>query len=67
MIKGFPKRLTKEINKFVPEDMKEEVKVIACSERELSAWIGGSILSSLSNMDSRWFTKTKYEEMFQTF
>ena len=67
MMKGFPERLTKEIKKFAPEDMKEEVKVIATPERELSVWIGGSMLNQFLFMESKWVTKTKYEEMFQSF
>ena len=42
--------------------MKEEVKVIASPERKFIAWIGGSILSMLSSMESMWITKTEYEE-----
>ena len=57
MMKGFPERLTKEIKKFVPEDMKEEVKVIATPpERELSVWIGGSMLNQFLFMESKWVT-----------
>ena len=63
MIKGFPERLEKEIKIFAPENMEEEIKVKACPEREFGVWHGGSILSSFSAMDSKWFTKTKYEEM----
>ena len=42
--------------------MKEEVKVIATPERKFAAWIGGSILSSISTFDSMWITKNEYQE-----
>ena len=57
-----PERLTKEIKYLAPESMKEEVNVIASPERKFIAWIGGSILSTISSMESMWITKTEYEE-----
>ena len=42
--------------------MKKEVKVIASSNRTFSAWIGGSILTSISSFQSNWITKAEYEE-----
>ena len=62
MFNGFPERLTKEIKALAPESIREEIKVIASPERKYSVWIGGSILSSLSNFESNWITKTEYEE-----
>ena len=62
MIKGLPERLTKEIKTLAPESMKEEVKVIAYPHRKFAAWIGGSILSSISTFESMWITKDEYEE-----
>ncbi len=38
------------------------VKVIASSEREHSAWIGGSILGSLSTFEAMWITRADYDE-----
>ena len=66
MFNELPERLTKEIKALVPESMKEEVKVIASPERKYAAWIGGSILSSLSTFESSWITKTEYEEQGET-
>ena len=63
MFKGLPERLTKEIKALAPEDMKEEVKVIADSERQFNVSIGGSILSSISTFEKYWITKTEYEEL----
>ena len=66
MINGLPERLTKEIKTLAPESMKEEVKVIAYPHRKFAAWIGGSILSSISTFESTWITKTEYEEFGET-
>lgn len=62
LFNGFPERFTKEIKALASEDMKEEVKVIASPERIFGAWIGGSILSSISTFGDSWVTKNEYEE-----
>ena len=62
MYPQLPERLAKEIKALAPESMKEEVRVIASPKRKFIAWIGGSILSSISSMESMWITKTEYEE-----
>ena len=62
MINGLPERFTREIKALAPYSMKEEVKVIASPERKYAAWIGGSILSSISTFESMWITKDEYEE-----
>lgn len=62
MFNGFQERLTKEIKAFAPESMKEEVRVFASYERKFAVWSGGSILSSISTFESKWFTKEQYEE-----
>ena len=36
--------------------------VIAPKERKYSAWIGGSILSSLSTFEQEWITRDEYDE-----
>ena len=41
--------------------MKEEVRVIADTDRKNAAWLGGAILSSISTFDM-WITKDEYEE-----
>ena len=66
MFKGLPERLTKEIKALAPKSMKEEVRVIASPERRFATWIGGSILSSFSEFESCWITKTEYEEQGET-
>ena len=62
MFNELPERLTKEIQELVPQQMKEEVRVIASPERKFATWIGGSIISSISTFESYWITKTEYEE-----
>lgn len=60
MFSGFKERLTKEIKVLAPQNMKEYVKVISVSERKHSAWLGGSIFSSI--LKSQWITKDEYNE-----
>jgi actin-related protein len=62
MFSGLPERLTKEIQKLAPSATSSKVKVIAMPERKYSVWIGGSILSSLSNFQCMWITKSEYDE-----
>jgi actin-related protein len=60
MVPGFAERLTKEITALAPSTMK--IKVVAPPERKYSAWIGGSILSSLSTFQAMWISKAEYDE-----
>lgn len=60
MIPGFPERLIKELVSRVPSTMK--VKAIAPSQRMLVAWIGGSVLASLSVFETMLISKKEYEE-----
>jgi actin-related protein len=62
MFPGLPERLTKEVQKLAPQAISSKVKVIANPERKYSVWIGGSILSSLSNFQCMWITKADYDE-----
>ncbi len=62
MLPGLPERLTREIQKLAPSATSSKVKVIAMPERKYSVWIGGSILSSLSNFQVMWITKSEYDE-----
>ena len=39
-----------------------KIKVIAPPERKYSAWIGGSILASMSDFQPMWITKQEYDE-----
>lgn len=60
MFEGIAERMTKEIKNLAPPAM--TVKVVAPPERKYSAWIGGSIMSSLSTFQSHWVTKAEYDE-----
>ena len=62
MFEGFAERFKNEIKELVPKSMKEEVKILAPTDRKFSTWIGGSILSTLSSFKSKWITKKEYEE-----
>lgn len=62
MFKGFPERLEKEVRKIAPEMFKPNVKVIANPDRKYAAWIGGSILSSLSAFENMFITKEEYDQ-----
>jgi len=56
---GIQDRLTKEITALAPSTMR--IKVIAPPERKYSAWIGGSILASLSTFQQMWISKEEYD------
>ena len=61
MFPGIAERMQKEITALAPPTMK--IKIIAPPERKYSAWIGGSILASLSDFQSMWITKKEYDEV----
>jgi len=52
---SFADRMRKEINEFALICMK--IKVIDHPERKFTAWIRGSILSSINEFQSSWITK----------
>jgi actin-related protein len=60
MFSGIADRLTKEIKAVAPETM--TVKIIAPPDRKYSAWIGGSILASLSTFQQMRISKQEYDE-----
>jgi actin-related protein len=59
MLAGIGEQMTKEFPALAPSKMKGEV--VAPPEREYSAWIGGSILSSPCTFQQRWISKWKYD------
>eukprot|EP00731_Ephydatia_muelleri_P004711 Em0002g887a len=61
---GFAERMQKEITALAPPTMK--VKIIAPPERKYSAWIGGSILGSMSTFKQLWISKQEYDEIGPT-
>ena len=60
MFPGIAERMLKEITTLVPSTIK--VRIIAPPERKYSAWIGGSILASLSTFQQMWINKKEYDE-----
>ncbi len=62
MFKGMKERFEKEMKAL----FSSKLAVIAPPERAVSAWIGGSILTSLSTFDEMWISKDDYEEVGPT-
>lgn len=60
LISGLRERLEKEISLLSSHAYK--IRVIAPTERKYLAWIGGSILTSLSTFNSMWISKEEYDE-----
>jgi actin-related protein len=60
MFPGIGDRLQKEVTQLAPPTMK--VKIISSPERKYSAWIGGSILASLSTFSTMWIADEEYQE-----
>eukprot|EP00928_Gymnodinium_smaydae_P039803 TRINITY_DN27113_c0_g3_i1.p1 TRINITY_DN27113_c0_g3~~TRINITY_DN27113_c0_g3_i1.p1 ORF type:complete len:1272 (+),score=228.98 TRINITY_DN27113_c0_g3_i1:66-3881(+) len=56
---GIKERLQKEMQSLAPSTMR--VNVVASPERKFAAWIGGSILSSLSTFQTMWISKETYD------
>ena len=61
LFKGFKNRVTKEIEE-AGKDYPYKKKIHTYPEAQFMAWIGGSILSSLSNFEKLWITKAEYRE-----
>ena len=59
MFHGFGERLQKEVEHFSPSN---KVKILFSPERKNMAWIGGSILASLSSFRNMWISRKEYEE-----
>ncbi|UJR22566.1 hypothetical protein I4U23_025613 [Adineta vaga] len=60
MCPGFSDRIEKELNILVPKVSR--IRTIGESQRLYAAWIGGSILSSLSTFSSMLISKQDYDE-----
>ena len=61
LFKGFKERVTKEIEE-AGKIYHYNKKIHTYPEAQFMAWIGGSILSSLSNFEKLWITKAEYKE-----
>ena len=57
---GFAERMQKEITALAQATL--EMNIIAPPDRKYSAWIGGSILASLSSFQPMWISKQEYDE-----
>ncbi|CAJ1370876.1 unnamed protein product [Effrenium voratum] len=57
---GLERRLQMELASLAPPST--EVKVLCPPERKYSAWIGGSILTSLSTFQQMWISRAEYDE-----
>lgn len=55
MFEGLPERLEKKVQVAAPSGIK--VKVVAPPQRKDFAWIGGSMLASLTTFETMWITK----------
>ncbi|XP_026469996.1 actin-like [Ctenocephalides felis] len=60
IISGFDCRIHGDLSRMAPPSVK--VEIVTPSERPCSAWIGGSILASLSLFGNMCITKKEYEE-----
>jgi len=59
---GMRSRLKKELLELSKGESIYMINVVAPPERKYSAWIGGSILTSLSTFQDMWITKAEYDE-----
>lgn len=64
MMRNFPQRLKKEVQKIVSrtELKNSEIEFRADSLRKYSAWIGGSMIGSLKTFQNLAITKAEYDE-----
>ncbi|KAJ6218388.1 hypothetical protein RDWZM_009545 [Blomia tropicalis] len=60
MFPNFAERLQNEMRSLVPANM--PVNIVAMKDRSNLAWIGGSIMASLSKFPLKWITKQEYSE-----
>lgn len=59
MFPGIDKRMSKELAALAP-DM--DIKVIAPPERKYTAWLGGSVMCSLTSFEEMWISQSEYDE-----
>jgi len=60
LMRNLPERLERELAPLAPSD--KRVKLTSQVERPQCAWIGGSILASLTTFGQMWITKEEYDE-----
>jgi len=57
-MKGYVERLKSELGQALTNN---NFNLVSTPERQYSNWIGGSIISSLSNFSYMWVTKQDYD------
>jgi len=62
LIQGFVDRIQKILPDIASPNVKVKVIAHMPSERKFSAWIGGSILSSLGSFQQMWMSRQEFEE-----
>eukprot|EP00331_Platyophrya_macrostoma_P002509 CAMPEP_0176418056 /NCGR_PEP_ID=MMETSP0127-20121128/7238_1 /TAXON_ID=938130 /ORGANISM="Platyophrya macrostoma, Strain WH" /LENGTH=438 /DNA_ID=CAMNT_0017798297 /DNA_START=29 /DNA_END=1345 /DNA_ORIENTATION=- len=63
MLKGFTNRIKYELNYLIPKDVsRADIKYVIEGNRRYAAWIGGSMLGSLSVFQNLAITKSEFEE-----
>ena len=62
LLPGLPERLAAEMRTLAPAAFAVKVVAPPETERKFGAWIGGSILASMSSFESMWITKGEYDE-----
>lgn len=60
MVKNMEERLQRQIPDIAPQNVK--VKVLHSADVKTSAWVGGSILSSLGSFQQMWMSRQEYQE-----
>lgn len=60
MFPGMPDRMYKELKALAPCSI--ALNVVALPERKYLAWLGGSVLASLSTFQQMWIAKEEYDE-----
>ncbi|KAH0788078.1 Actin, gamma [Histomonas meleagridis] len=58
MLPGLSERLKKDVSKLAETNL----RIMAPKNRDISAWIGGSVLASLATFSQMWITKEEYDE-----
>lgn len=61
---GITDRVISEVSKKVPNSVR--VEVVDITDKQASAWMGGSILCSLEGFQSMWVSRDEYEESGET-
>ena len=60
MLPGFAERVKKDMGTLIPTGRR--LRVVAAPERKCAAWLGGSVLASLSTFQQMWISKQDYDE-----